>query len=159
MLAFVMVALVFLAAGETIHVLKDAVSVVIKSVTGEGDFRGLVNNASAGILSVLDLVLIGSLVVMVLIGGYENSIARLGSSHDVPTWFGKLDIGELKVKVAASIVIISSIHLLTSFIQIKFIEQVDPKSIEHYYPLVFTTTIHVVFVISAFVLAKMDTHK
>jgi uncharacterized protein (TIGR00645 family) len=163
-LALVIVALVLLASAETAHVMKQSLQAFTHSlsVLDSENFRHLVNSASSGILSVLDLVLIGSLVVMVVIGGYENSVARLGSSHDVPTWFGKLDIGDLKIKVAASIVIISSIHLLTSFIQIKFVTpqvNVAAPALEHYFPLIFTTVIHVVFVISAYMLAMMDPHR
>ena len=77
------------------------------------------NKIIFSILSVLDLLLLASLIVMVLIGGYENTVSRIGTSHDVPTWFGSLGITDLKIKVAASIVIISSIHLLTQFMLIE----------------------------------------
>jgi uncharacterized membrane protein YqhA len=77
--------------------------------------RFFLNQIVASVLSILDLLLLAALVVMVLIGGFENTIGRLGMMHDSPTWFGKLDITELKLKVSSSIVIISSIHLLTFF--------------------------------------------
>ena len=80
------------------------------------DVRTSINNIVASTLSVLDLLLVGSLSIMVLVGVFENTISRIGMTHNVPTWFGKLGIGQLKIKVAASIVIISSIHLLVLFL-------------------------------------------
>jgi uncharacterized protein (TIGR00645 family) len=59
-------------------------------------------------------VLVGSLIVMVMFSGYENFVSRIDieDGTDVPAWLSKLDSGSLKLKVAASIVAISSIHLL-----------------------------------------------
>lgn len=113
--------------------------------------RTELNAVVATILSILDLLLLGSLVIMVLVGGYENTVARVGMAHNVPTWFGKLDIGQLKLKVAASIVIISSIHLLMSFMQVEITQPVaNPDS------LMWTAIIHGVFVFSALTLAYME---
>lgn len=68
-------------------------------------------------LSLVDIALVGSLIVMVMLSGYENfvsaiDIKKVGKKLD---WLGKLDAGSLKQKVAASIVEISSIHLLKAF--------------------------------------------
>ena len=66
----------------------------IRSPNEAGEFsKAGLNFAVAAILSILDLLLIGSLGVMVLIGGYENTVSRIGMSHGVPSWFGKLDVG------------------------------------------------------------------
>lgn len=116
---------------------------------GEGKMKESINFVVADVLSILDLLLLGALVVMVVVGGYENSISRIGMSHNVPTWFGKLDIGSLKIKVAASIVIISSIHLLMSFMNIDN-GPLDKDKI------MWTAIIHIVFVVSALVLAYVD---
>src|SRR4051812_28290241 len=63
------------------------------------------------VLSLIDLALVGSLIVMVMLAGYENFVSKIdaGSETDTPEWLGKLDSGTLKLKVAASIVAISSI--------------------------------------------------
>ena len=115
--------------------------------------KDILNKIVAQILSILDMILIGSLVVMVLIGGYENTISRVGRSHSVPLWFGKLDIGHLKIKVAASIVIISSIHLLMSFMSLKFdMGEFNTSAI------MWITIVHIVFVLSAMALAYMETY-
>ena len=69
------------------------------------------------ILAMIDMVLVASLVVMVMFSGYENFVSRLEveAEADRLGWLGKLDAGTLKLKVAASIVAISSIHLLRAF--------------------------------------------
>jgi len=69
------------------------------------------------ILAMIDMVLVASLVVMVMFSGYENFVSRIDIDEDTEKlgWLGKLDAGTLKLKVAASIVAISSIHLLRAF--------------------------------------------
>ena len=68
-------------------------------------------------LSLIDITLVGGLIVMVMFSGYENFVSRLdvGDESNKLVWLGKLDAGSLKNKVAASIVAISSIHLLKVF--------------------------------------------
>src|SRR5688572_17205858 len=68
------------------------------------------------VLALIDIVLVGSLIVMVMFSGYENFVSRIeAKGTDTLGWLGKLDAGTLKLKVAASIVAISSIHLLRVF--------------------------------------------
>ena len=52
--------------------------------------------------------------------GYENFVARTESApeEDRPSWTGTLDFGGLKLKLRASIVAISGIHLLKAFMNI-----------------------------------------
>ena len=54
------------------------------------------------------MALVASLVVMVMISGYENFVSRFDESNNVH-WLGEIDVGSLKIKVAATIVAISSI--------------------------------------------------
>jgi uncharacterized protein (TIGR00645 family) len=65
------------------------------------------------LLGLVDLVLVGSLIIMVMLSGYENFVSRIDLDEGAErlAWLGKLDAGSLKIKVAASIVAISSIHL------------------------------------------------
>nr|WP_292903902.1 TIGR00645 family protein [Niveispirillum sp.] len=100
-------------------------------------------------LSLVDLTLVGSLVVMVMISGYENFVSRieLGEDDEKLSWLGKLDSGTLKVKVAASIVAISSIHLLKSFMD------ADKVSNDK---LMWLVIIHLTFVISAVLMGWLD---
>ena len=142
----------FVLAGETWLIVLKTVSFILDSLAGKNLSETSINAIQAGILSVLDLILISSLVVMVAVGGYENTVSRIGMAHNLPSWFGKLDIGQLKIKVAASIVIISSIHLLMTFMDLGINMDEDWNSA----PLMWTAITHVVFVLSALALAYMD---
>ena len=101
------------------------------------------------ILALIDLSLVASLVVMVMFSGYENFVSRLDvrESSDKLDWLGKLDAGTLKLKVAASIVAISSIHLLQAFVNIPQI----PND-----KLLWYVVIHLTFVVSALLLGVLD---
>jgi uncharacterized protein (TIGR00645 family) len=100
-------------------------------------------------LTLVDLVLVGSLVIMVMISGYENFVSRieLGEDEEKLSWLGKLDSGTLKVKVAASIVAISSIHLLKSFM--------DADKVTND-KLMWLVIIHLTFVVSAVLMGWLD---
>jgi uncharacterized protein (TIGR00645 family) len=97
-------------------------------------------------LSLIDAALIASLVVMVIISGYEKFVSRFDESRDVH-WLGDIDIGSLKVKVASTIVAISSIHLLQVFL---YVEKYSSDKLMWY------TLIHLAFVASALFLAYID---
>ncbi len=101
------------------------------------------------LLSLIDLVLVGSLVVMVMFSGYENFVSRLEveESGEQLGWLGKLDAGTLKLKVAASIVAISSIHLLRAFMNAPQIA--NDK-------LMWYVIIHLTFVVSAVLMGVLD---
>ena len=72
-------------------------------------------------LSLVDMALVGGLLVMVMRSGYENFVSRIDVNEGIEklSWLGKLDSGSLKQKVAASIVAISSIHLLKAFMEVQ----------------------------------------
>ena len=101
------------------------------------------------VLSLIDLSLVGGLLVMVMFSGYENFVSRidLDESTDKLSWLGKLDSGSLKQKVAASIVAISSIHLLKVFMNAT---NVDNDKLMWY------VIIHMTFVLSAIGMAMVD---
>ena len=101
------------------------------------------------VLAMIDLVLVGSLIVMVMFSGYENFVSRIDhdAGTDAPAWLSKLDSGTLKLKVAASIVAISSIHLLRIFMNV---EQTDNDKIMWY------VILHLTFVVSAVLLGVLD---
>jgi len=100
-------------------------------------------------LSLIDITLVGGLIVMVMFSGYENFVSRLdvGEEGDKLVWLGKLDAGSLKNKVAASIVAISSIHLLKVFMNA---ENLPNDKIKWY------LLIHITFVLSAFAMGYLD---
>ncbi|OUS10748.1 hypothetical protein A9Q90_00535 [Gammaproteobacteria bacterium 54_18_T64] len=101
------------------------------------------------ILSLVDLSLVGGLVVMVMLSGYENFVSRIDidDGEEKLSWLGKLDAGSLKQKVAASIIAISSIHLLQKFMNA---EKVDNEKLMWY------VIIHLTFVLSAIGMAWVD---
>lgn len=101
------------------------------------------------VLSLIDISLVGGLIVMVMFSGYENFVSRLDvdDSGDKLSWLGKLDSNSLKNKVAASIVAISSIHLLKIFMDT---QNIDNDKIMWY------LLIHMTFVVSAFAMGYLD---
>lgn len=70
------------------------------------------------VLGLIDVVMISNLLIMVIIGGYETFVSRLGlDDHpDQPEWLSHVNASVLKVKLAMAIIGISSIHLLKTFI-------------------------------------------
>jgi uncharacterized protein (TIGR00645 family) len=101
------------------------------------------------VLSLIDLALVGGLLIMVMFSGYENFISQLDleDHKEKLAWLGKLDSGSLKQKVAASIVAISSIHLLQKFMNV---EKVDNDKLQWF------VIIHLTFVLSAIGMAVVD---
>ncbi|MDX1678751.1 TIGR00645 family protein [Arsukibacterium sp.] len=101
------------------------------------------------VLSLIDIALVGGLLVMVMFSGYENFVSRLDleGNSDKLSWLGKLDSGSLKNKVAASIVAISSIHLLKVFMNTEVIENEK---------IMWYLLIHITFVLSAFAMGYLD---
>jgi uncharacterized protein (TIGR00645 family) len=101
------------------------------------------------LLALVDLALVASLIVMVMFSGYENFVSKIdmAGEGDKLAWLGKLDAGTLKLKVAASIVAISSIHLLRAFM--------DATKIEND-KLMWYVIIHLTFVVSAVLLGVLD---
>jgi uncharacterized protein (TIGR00645 family) len=98
-------------------------------------------------LSLIDAALVASLLVMVMISSYENYVSRFDNAATELSWLGKLDAGSLKIKVASSIVAISSIHLLQIFLNLaKYTED----------QIRWATIMHLTFVVSALLLAVVD---
>ena len=72
------------------------------------------------VLALIDIALVGGLLVMVMMSGYENFVSELDTQGgEKLSWLGKMDASSLKMKVAASIVAISSIHLLKVFMNMQ----------------------------------------
>ncbi len=103
------------------------------------------------VLSLIDMTLVAGLLVMVALSGYETFVSPFDTVGDMekPGWLGKLDPGTVKIKLAASIVAISAIHLLRSYLAVNA-TTFDGKR------LLVLTAIHLAFVISALLLAWTD---
>ncbi len=100
------------------------------------------------VLAMIDIVLVGSLIIMVMFSGYENFVSTIDAKgSDSLSWLGKLDAGTLKLKVAVSIVAISSIHLLRVFVKV---ETTENDKIMWY------VIVHMTFVLSAVLLGVLD---
>ena len=103
------------------------------------------------LLALVDMVLVGSLMVMVMFSGYENFVSALDVEEGTEklSWLGKLDANSLKLKVASSIVAISSIHLLRAFME-------TPALSEKGNTLMWYVIIHLTFVVSAVMMGVLD---
>jgi uncharacterized protein (TIGR00645 family) len=97
---------VFLFLKELLHLIQDA---------GTLSEQGIM----LIVLGLIDVVMISNLLVMVIVGGYETFVSRLGlQGHpDQPEWLSHVNASVLKVKLAMAIIGISSIHLLKTFIE------------------------------------------
>lgn len=86
---------------------------------------------------------------MVLMSGYENFVSQLDldGEKEKLSWLGKMDSSSLKGKIAASIVAISSIHLLKVFMNV---QNTDEDKIYWY------VVLHLTFVGSAFAMGFLD---
>ncbi|MDA8454158.1 TIGR00645 family protein [Acidovorax sp. GBBC 3334] len=101
------------------------------------------------VLALIDVVMISNLLIMVIVGGYETFVSRLNlhTHPDQPEWLGHVNASVLKVKLGLSIIGISSIHLLKTFINAA---NYDTKV------LMWQTIIHVAFLGSAIAVAYTD---
>ena len=101
------------------------------------------------VLGLIDVVMISNLLIMVIVGGYETFVSRMGleGHRDEPEWLSHVNASVLKVKLGTAIIGISSIHLLKTFINA---EHTDVKV------MMWQTIIHVAFLLSAIAIAYTD---
>ena len=107
------------------------------------------SNLLLKVLSLIDLTLVGSLIVIVMFSGYENFVSRmdLGEATEKLDWLGTHDYGSLKMKIATSLVAISSIHLLEVFMNI---DTTNNGKVMWY------ALVHLTFVISALLMGYLE---
>jgi uncharacterized protein (TIGR00645 family) len=101
------------------------------------------------ILALIDLSLVANLLMMVILAGYKNFVSQMeAQSHpDWPSWMEHIDFADTKLKLIASIVAISSIHLLEIFMTP---EKLDTTNI------VWLLAIQGTILVSGVLLALMD---
>jgi len=101
------------------------------------------------VLGLIDVVMVANLLIMVIVGGYETFISRMGlESHpDQPEWLSHVNASVLKVKLATAIIGISSIHLLKTFINAAAYED---------NVIIAQVGIHITFLLSAIAIAAAD---
>jgi uncharacterized protein (TIGR00645 family) len=102
-----------------------------------------------GVLGLIDVTMVANLLTMVVIGGYATFVSKLDLEQhpDRPDWLTHVDPGTIKIKLAASLIGISSIHLLKGFVD------VANENPEH---LKWKIFIHMTFLASAILLAWTD---
>ena len=109
------------------------------------------------VLAMIDIALVGSLIIMVMFSGYENFVSTIDAKGtDSLNWLGKLDAGTLKLKVAASIVAISSIHLLRVFMQVGKKNPDTQELLVTNDQIMWFVILHMTFVVSAVLLGVLD---
>jgi uncharacterized protein (TIGR00645 family) len=131
---------------------KNALAALIKSIGYKDSMEVTGLNETIimlVVLALIDVVMISNLLIMVIVGGYETFVSRMGLHNhpDQPEWLSHVNASVLKVKLATAIIGISSIHLLKTFINAA---NYDEKV------LMYQTIIHVVFLLSAMAIAMTD---
>lgn len=133
--------------GALVVLLIKFVQELIEFALGIGDMKAV--HAILGCLNLIDISLAANLLIIVMFSGYENFVSKIdiGEHEDAPAWKGKVDFTGLKIKLIASIVAISGIHLLKVFIDITKYTESEIK---------WMVIIHMSFVVSGVFLALMD---
>lgn len=118
----------------------------------EGAFTSTESDVILGLLTLIDLTLTGSLLIIVIFSGYENFVSRMDHSNhdDRPEWMGTIDFSALKLKMLSSIVAISAVQLLRQFMSLGTVTPEREKE------LMWLVIIHLVFVVSSVLLALSD---
>lgn len=97
------------------------------------------------LLGLVDFTMVANLVVMTMMGGYSIFIKRMVVCRDQrPQWLDHVDSTTLKIKMGMSLVGVSSIHLLKTF--------VDADK-ANWHVLGMQISIHVLFVVSTVAMA------
>ena len=135
-LALILVVLLIKFTQEFWHIAVTAISASESSVI-------------LGVLTLVDLTLTASLLVIVIFSGYENFVSKIDHSNhrDWPEWMGTIDFTGLKLKLLSSIVAISAVQLLKQFMSVNTVSDRE---------LMWYVIIHVVFVTSSVLLALSD---
>lgn len=103
-----------------------------------------------GVLTLVDMIMVANLIFMVVLGGYVIFVSRINLDEhpDRPEWLDKTNAASLKIKLASSLVGVSGVHLLKSFINLE--EQ-------HNFDVVkWQIIIHITFLFSSIALAVSE---
>ncbi len=103
-----------------------------------------VSDCLMAVLELVDMVLIGLLVKMVIVGSYQNSIGKL-DTHSAD--HALITSGSLKIKMASSLVMVSGINLLQPFLNTDGVPLRD---------IFIKAAIHLIFLTSAIGLAYIE---
>lgn len=105
-----------------------------------------------GILALVDMTLLANLLIIIIFSGYESFVSKLdvANHEDKPGWMGKVGFSTLKVKLISSIVAISGIDLLRTYMQLDSDPTISLEIVK------WKLLIHGVFVVSGLLFAIMD---
>ncbi|MEU6179253.1 IS21-like element helper ATPase IstB [Streptomyces coeruleorubidus] len=137
-----------LVAAQGVYVykfFKELWTLILMCVTGHATETYVM----LAVLKLVDVVMIANLLIMVIVGGYETFVSRIGlqGHRDQPEWLSHVNSNVLKVKLATAIVGISSVHLLQMFVDVHHTSR---------HALLWGTVIHMAFIFSAAILAYMS---
>ncbi|MET9829533.1 IS21-like element helper ATPase IstB [Streptomyces sp. NPDC006385] len=137
-----------LVAAQGVYVYKffnELWALILRCVTGQATETYVM----LAVLKLVDVVMIANLLIMVIVGGYETFVSRIGlqGHRDQPEWLSHVNSNVLKVKLATAIVGISSVHLLQMFVDVHHTSR---------HSLLWGTVIHMAFIASAAILAYMS---
>ncbi|MER5225727.1 IS21-like element helper ATPase IstB [Streptomyces flaveus] len=137
-----------LVAAQAVYVYKffnELWSLILRIVSGHATETYVM----LAVLKLVDVVMIANLLIMVIVGGYETFVSRIGleGHRDQPEWLSHVNANVLKVKLATAIVGISSVHLLQMFVDVHH----TPR-----HSLMWGTVIHMAFILSAAILWYMS---
>jgi uncharacterized protein (TIGR00645 family) len=101
------------------------------------------------VLGLVDIVMVANLVLLIIFAGYENFVSKIDTknSEDRPDWMGFVTFSDLKLKLMGTIVAISGIDLLKTFINIKGYTDNE---------IAWRLGLHLAFVVSGVLFAMMD---
>ena len=117
---------------------------LIEGIWTSEEYEGVIS-----ILTLVDTALIASLLLIIILSGYENFVSKIstGSHEDRPAWMGKVGFSDLKIKLIGAIVAISAVELLKAFLTST--EFTDTQ-------LMWKVIIHLTFVVSGVLFAISD---
>ncbi|MBK0419085.1 TIGR00645 family protein [Leucobacter sp. CSA1] len=134
---------------------------LVENVVSTGHIKE--TDVMLSVLALIDIVMIANLLIMVIIGGYETFVSkiRVEGHHDEPDWLSHVNANLLKVKLAISIISISSIHLLKTFIEVGrmeggYVYGANGTIIYSSEGVMWEVGIHLAFIVSALALAWVD---
>jgi uncharacterized protein (TIGR00645 family) len=118
------------------------------------EFIPLLPTAKSGtvittVLALVDNVMVANLVLLIIFAGYENFISKIDTNdhEDRPDWMGFVTFSDLKIKLMGTIVAISGIDLLKTFINVD--HHTDAE-------IGWRLMLHLSFVVSGVLFALMD---
>jgi len=120
--------------------------------------EGAEKDVIIGVLSLIDVVMVANLLIIIVFAGYENFVSRIetGDHEDRPSWMGHVDFSDLKMKLIGSIIAISGIELLRTFMHLTGTASTNLSFGEWNALLAWKVGIHLTFVVTGVLFALGD---